>query len=170
MASKQIDYSRLVEAALRRVVHDALRLVEQEGLPGGHHLYITFASGAPGVRLSDALAARYPNEMTIVLQHEFWGLEVTDAGFAVTLSFNSTPERIDEPFDAITVFADPSVEFGLQFQPRGMAPDAGAGAEAAAPAGPERAAEVTALPQPEPAPKPVDGGADVVPLDQFRRK
>jgi hypothetical protein len=115
MTTPQIDYASLVEKALLRVVHDVLAKVAEEGLPGRHHLYITFGTDHPGVVIDDTLRARYPTEMTIVLQHEFWGLEVEDAGFAITLKFNGMPQRLEIPFDAVTVFADPSVEFGLQF-------------------------------------------------------
>jgi hypothetical protein len=115
MTNPQIDYASLVEKALLRVVHDVLAAVAEEGLPGRHHLYITFRSDHPGVVMDETLGDRYPNEMTIVLQHEFWGLEVTDDRFAVTLSFNGVSQRLDVPLSAVTVFADPSVEFGLQF-------------------------------------------------------
>ncbi len=123
MLNQRIDYASLVEQALLRVVHDVLDMVAQHGLPGRHHLYITFRTDHPDVVMDDTLLARYPNEMTIVLQHEFWGLEVEDDRFAVTLSFNNAPQRIDVPFTAVTVFADPSVEFGLQFT-RASAPAA----------------------------------------------
>ena len=115
MPAPQLDYGQLVERALRRVVHDALALVAEHGLPGGHHFYITFRTDHPGAVLDDSLRARYPTEMTIVLQHEYWGLEVGPDGFAVTLSFNAVAQRLEVPFEAIRVFADPSVEFGLQF-------------------------------------------------------
>src|SRR5919106_275918 len=115
MITSQIDYATLVEKALLRVVHDVLDMVAEHGLPGRHHLYITFRTDHPGVLMDDTLHARYPGEMTIVLQHEFWGLEVVDDRFAVTLSFNSVPQRLEVPLAAVTVFADPSVEFGLQF-------------------------------------------------------
>jgi len=115
MLTSQIDYASLVEKALLRVVHDVLGMVAEHGMPGRHHLYITFRTDHPGVVMDDALHARYPSEMTIVLQHEYWGLEVSEDRFAVTLSFNSVSQRLDVPLEAVTVFADPSVEFGLQF-------------------------------------------------------
>ncbi len=129
MTHPQIDYASLVEKALLRVVHDVLAMVAEEGLPGRHHLYITFRSDHPGVVMDDALRARYPTEMTIVLQHEFWELEVDDERFAITLKFSSQAQRLEIPFAAVTVFADPSVEFGLQFGRAGAsrARDAGAG-------------------------------------------
>jgi uncharacterized protein len=178
MTSKTIDYSLLVERALRQVVKEALRAVAANGLPGRHHLYITFRTGAVGVVLPDILRARYPNEMTIVLQHEFWNLEVTDGGFGITLKFSNVPHRLRIPFDAVTVFADPSVEFGLQFQPPdGSAGEAPVRTEAApkpAPAGqlpkPGRPVVVTALPKLPAGPQDDAAGAEVVTLDQFRKK
>jgi hypothetical protein len=115
MINQQIDYASLVEKALLQVVRDVLEMVAEHGLPGRHHLYITFRTDHPGVVMDDTLHARYPSEMTIVLQHEFWDLEVWDDRFTVTLSFNSVGERLEIPLSAVTVFADPSVEFGLQF-------------------------------------------------------
>src|SRR5262245_10940861 len=94
MLNQQIDYASLVEQALLRVVHDVLAMVAEEGLPGRHHLYITFRTDHLGVVMGDALRARYPHEMTIVLQHEFWGLEVSDDRFAITLSFNNVSQRL----------------------------------------------------------------------------
>ena len=115
MPDQSLDYGQLVERALRGVVRDALGVVAEHGLPGRHHLYITFRTDHPGVVIDDGLRARYPTEMTIVLQHEFWGLEVGDDRFAVGLSFGGVPHRLEIPFEAVPVFADPSVEFGLQF-------------------------------------------------------
>ena len=115
MSNQTIDYPKLVEHALRYVVRDTLTLVAEHGLPGRHNIYVTFRTDHPGVKIDDELKERYPAEMTIVLQHEFWGLEVSDERFCVTLSFNNVSQRLEIPFDAITVFADPSVEFGLQF-------------------------------------------------------
>jgi hypothetical protein len=132
MLNQHIDYASLVERALLRVVHDVLDTVAEHGLPGAHHLYITFRTDHPGVIIDDTLSARYPSEMTIVLQHEFWGLEVSDDRFAVTLSFNTVSQRLEIPFAAVTVFADPSVEFGLQFT-RASAP----AAQASSPSAPE---------------------------------
>jgi uncharacterized protein len=142
MLTSQIDYASLVEKSLLRVVHDVLAVVAEHGLPGRHHLYITFRTDHPGVIVDDTLYARYPNEMTIVLQHEFWGLEVSDDRFAVTLSFNNVSHRLEIPFTAVTVFADPSVEFGLQFtrastpapeiQPEPATPSAGPAARLSA--------------------------------------
>jgi uncharacterized protein len=124
MLTSQIDYASLVEKGLLRVVHDVLGMVAEHGMPGRHHLYITFRTDHPGVVIDDALHARYPSEMTIVLQHEYWGLEVSEDRFAVTLSFNNVSQRLEIPLEAVTVFADPSVEFGLQFtRASGPAPE-----------------------------------------------
>lgn len=116
MLRKSLEYDRLVEKALRTVVRDALQLVAEEGLPGNHHFYITFATTHPGVTLADRLRERYPDEMTIVLQHQFSHLAVSDEGFGVTLSFSGIAEHLEIPFAAVTAFADPSVQFGLQFR------------------------------------------------------
>ena len=122
MGKDLIGYSALVENGLRSVVREALRRIAAEGWPGTHHAYITFNTAAPGVELPDSLLARYPDELTIVLQHQFWDLEVEDDLFAVTLSFNKVGQRVVVPFAALTSYADPSVKFGLQF---GVAPEVG---------------------------------------------
>ena len=122
MGKDLIGYSALVENGLRSVVREALRRIAAEGWPGTHHAYITFNTAAPGVELPDSLLARYPDELTIVLQHQFWDLEVEDDHFAVTLSFNKVGQRVVVPFAALTSYADPSVKFGLQF---GVAPEVG---------------------------------------------
>lgn len=107
----------MVEHALRGVVKQAVEEVIENGLPGDHHFYITFITDFPGVNIPDYLTERYPGEMTIVLQFQFYDLEVDDEKMAVTLSFNNVPERLEIPLAAITIFADPSVNFALQFQP-----------------------------------------------------
>ena len=106
----------MVENALRGVVRQALSLAADKGLPGNHHFYITFRTDHPGSVLADHLQERYPGEMTIVLQHQFWGLQIHDEDFEVTLSFDDKPERLRIPFAAVVAFADPSVRFGLQFE------------------------------------------------------
>lgn len=178
MSDQTIDYPKLVEHALRHVVRDTLTLVAEHGLPGRHNIYVTFLTNHPGVSLADELKARYPSEMTIVLQHEFWGLEIGDEEFSVTLSFNNVSQPIVIPFEAITVFADPSVEFGLQFNLTAKGDDRDAEDDDAA----EQDAgdgEVTTMPQPEvgneavaKAPEGAKDGdsAEVVTLDQFRKK
>jgi hypothetical protein len=165
MPDQSLDYGRLVERALRSVVRDALEVVAKRGLPGRHHLYITFRTDHPAVVIDDGLRARYPTEMTIVLQHQFWGLEVGADRFAVGLSFNDVPHRLEIPFEAVTVFADPSVEFGLQF----TAPGAGAETKPGAPAAVCRLPTAPAEPPAASSP-PKDGSADVVALDRFRKK
>jgi len=115
MAQDLFDYPKMVETALRNVVREALARTQRDGLRGAHHFYLTFRTGAPGVAIPDHLVIKYPEEMTIVLQHQFWGLEVRDQDFLVTLSFENRPEQLTIPFSAIASFADPSVSFALQF-------------------------------------------------------
>ena len=110
-----IRYDLLVQDALRGVVRQVLTDVARNGLQGEHHFFITFKTATPGLRLSSRMRERYPDEMTVILQHQFWGLTVTEAGFEVGLSFNNMPERLFVPFAAITMFQDPSVTFGLKF-------------------------------------------------------
>lgn len=113
-----IPYDEIVQEALRAVVGRVLGTVERDGgtLPGNHHFYITFKTGAPGVEIPAALRERFPDEMTIVLQNKFWDLTVEDEFFSVGLSFNQIPAKLVIPFSAITAFVDPAVDFGLQFQ------------------------------------------------------
>lgn len=125
MSHDYMHYDRMVQTALRSVVRDALTRAAKQGLPGEHHFYIAFRTDHPGVGISDMLKSRYPNEMTIVLQHQYWGLDVQEDYFDVGLSFNKMPERLHIPFSAIRQFVDPSVKFGLEFEVeavRGMAP------------------------------------------------
>jgi uncharacterized protein len=114
-----LRYDQMVETAMRGVVREALARTVANGLPGAHHFYVTFKTQAPGVGLAPHLGQKYPDEMTIVLEHQFWDLQVREDDFAVTLSFNNRPERITIPFAAIAAFADPSVKFGLQFPASG---------------------------------------------------
>ena len=111
-----IDYGNLMHRAMRGLINDVLAGVQETGLPGDHHFFITFDTQHPDVELADWLSDRYPGEMTVVLQHRFDDLEVTEEGFAVTLSFGEAPERLYIPYDAIKTFVDPSVEFGLRFE------------------------------------------------------
>ncbi len=113
-----IPYDEIVQEALRAVVGRVLGEVAQSGgdLPGNHHFYITFKTGAAGVSIPPHLRERFPDEMTIVLQNKFWDLQVGEAGFSVGLSFNQMPAKLSVPFGAITAFVDPAVDFGLQFQ------------------------------------------------------
>ena len=116
MAKDWLRYDQIVERQLRGVVRYVLAEVAANGLPGDHHFYITFKTGHPGVSMSPQLKAQYPREMTIVLQHQYWGLEVLEDSVTVTLSFGGKHERLQVPFAAVVSFADPSVKFALQFE------------------------------------------------------
>jgi len=179
MATDHIRYDVLARDALRGVLRQVLTDVAEHGLPGDHHFYITFLSKGDGVKLSQRLLAQYPEEMTIVLQHQFWDLVVTPDRFEVGLSFGGVPERLVVPFSAIKSFLDPSVQFGLQFETSdagapavsGQAPDAPAAPPAPAasvPAVPEKPADAPSETGEEPA--KASGGAEVVSLDRFRKK
>src|ERR671926_570801 len=140
MATDHIRYDVLARDALRGVLRKVLTDAAAHGLPGEHHFFITFLSRAEGVKLSPRLLAQYPDEMTIILQHQFWDLVVTEDRFEVGLSFGGIPERLVVPFAAIKAFLDPSVQFGLQFEPAGPAlTEVATPAAAAAPAPPEKA-------------------------------
>jgi hypothetical protein len=181
MAEDLIRYDILAQDALRGVVRKVLSEVARTGLPGDHHFFIGISTQAPGVRISSRLLAQYPEEMTIILQHQFWDLSVTEHGFEVGLSFNNVPERLLVPFTAVKSFLDPSVQFGLQFQIVGTpeavlaeASEAHVEAPVALPVQPEPAA---AAPEPDASDKsdketsdeaPTD--AQVVSLDAFRKK
>jgi len=183
MAKDEIGYDRIVERQLRGVAREVLLQVGAKGLPGDHHFYITFRTDYPGVSIGPSLKAQFPREITIVLQHQFWGLEVTDESFAVTLSFGGKHERLHVPFDALVSFTDPSVRFGLQFELKNQDIELpGGDAKADGKSGPRpTAATPTALPKTEPKPTlpgaaPADaaaGGekaATVIALDSFRKK
>ena len=116
MPEDLMRYDQLAQNALRGVVRDALRRVEKSGLPGEHHFYIQFNTKYPGVNIGPRLAERYPREMTVVLQHQFFNLNVTEERFQVELSFDNIPERLIVPFAAVKGFLDPAVQFGLQFE------------------------------------------------------
>jgi hypothetical protein len=160
-AEESLRYDLWIEEALRAVIRRALAHAVSEGLPGDHHFYITFRTGDDGVGLPRYLKAQYPEEMTIVLQHQYRDLRVDDDGFQVTLRFRGKPERLTVPFKTVTAFHDPSVNFGLQLKtvPAGGAggADAASGIEAPVGAEPSEAA-------------PLPGPANVVALDAFRRK
>ena len=123
MADDEIRYDLLTQDALRGVVRQVLARVQREGLPGEHHLYIAFDTVADGVSVSKRLKEQYPEEMTIVLQYQFWDLQVTNERFEVKLSFSNVPERLVVPFSAVKAFYDPSAQFGLQFGKPGAAND-----------------------------------------------
>ena len=177
----RFHYDALVDDALRSVVRRVLRQVADKGLPGSHHFYISFRSTDPGVQLPDYLRAKYPEEMTIVLQHQYWDLILTEEFFEVTVSFNKQQERIKVPYAALSAFVDPSVRFGLQFDRK----------DKAVPADKSAAAGATPLPAPDKRPslaapaeakaeaaaKPAEGEAKseapaskIVKLDSFRKK
>jgi hypothetical protein len=149
-----LDYARLVREALRDVPRQALRLAASEGLPGEHHFYLTFRTDAPGVELPAGLRQRYPLEMTIVLQQQFWGLEVGDDAFSVTLRFGGAPQRVTIPLAALTAFVDPSVPFGLR-----LAEEAAEAGKPEAAGSPEQAAATTAPAADEAAPGQAGEGA-----------
>ncbi len=168
MSVEELRYDKMVEDALRSVVRDALEFAVLHGLPGDHHFYVTFRTHFPGVAIPTHLTARHPDEMTIVLQHQYWDLTIDDVGFGVTLSFSGKPERLIIPFAAISGFADPSAKFGLQFQAIPFDDeDEDEGDEL------EPLAESPPSPE-EPTNSPKDGtdGTDgkVVTLDRFRKK
>jgi uncharacterized protein len=169
MATDHIRYDVLARDALRGVLRRVLVDAAEHGLPGDHHFFITFVSTADGVKLSPRLLAQYPQEMTIILQHQFWDLVVTEDHFEVGLSFGGVPERLVIPFSAITSFLDPSVNFGLKFETADAAApgdeDEATPAPAVASAVPKQAAE-EAADEPQ---KPSEG-AEVVRLDRFRKK
>src|SRR5258708_1749186 len=125
MAVDHIRYDLLAQEALRGVLRTVLSDAAKNGLPGDHHFFVTFDTCAEGVRLSQRMRAQYPKDMTIILQHQFWDLAVSEDSFEVGLSFGGVPERLSIPFAAVKGFFDPSVEFGLQFEQIGAA-DAGA--------------------------------------------
>ena len=163
MRRSRIDYGRLVEGALRTVVRDVLNGLAKEGAPPPHHFYVTFRTHHPGVAIPEFLRDRYPNEMTIVLQHQFWDLVVDEEGFAVTLSFNDQMQRLRVPYTAIKVFADPGVEFGLQFTIDDDSEPQSADVKLLG-------ASVKAAKPDEGEPPAESGGAEIVTLDRFRKK
>jgi len=151
MAKDLMRYDLMAQEALRGVVKQALLQAKTpEGLPGAHHFYITFKTRAPGVDVDDALLSKYPDEMTIVLEHQFWDLEITDIGFEVTLKFSGVPQYLKLPYTAISRFHDPSVGFHLQFDNDDIPENAGE-------------AMVSSM-------AASSDSADVVSLDSFRKK
>lgn len=124
MSNDQIDYAKLLDNAMRSVLRQALDFAIDGEFPGSHHLYITFGTKRPGVKIPSVLLAQYPSEMTIVLENKFWDLTTTGNAFSVTLSFNGKSQKLFIPFDAVKAFVDPSVNFGLQFDNDGnLAPN-----------------------------------------------
>jgi hypothetical protein len=164
MTKDLMRYDLITQEAMRTVVRKCLERAATDGLPGEHHFFINFVTGAKGVEISDTLKSLYPDEMTIVLQHQFWGLEVSEDRFSVSLTFNKVPEALTIPFSAVRSFYDPSVQFGLQFSVEGYQPvaaetDAGPGSQSA----PDESARGE-----EASDEPVVG--EVVSLDAFRKK
>ncbi|HEU5019121.1 MAG TPA: ClpXP protease specificity-enhancing factor SspB [Pseudolabrys sp.] len=177
-----IRYDLLTQQALRGVVRTVLADAAANGLPGEHHFYIAFDTRAEGVGMPDRLRAQYPEQMTIILQHQFWDLKVSDEGFEVGLSFGGIPTKLSIPFQAVKGFFDPSVQFGLQFEEVGEAEaqrtapanasEKGASTPAPAPtpiAGPAAAPAEATTDDPDKEP-PAGGSAEVVRLDRFRKK
>lgn len=156
MAERGLNYGVMMQRALRGVMADALSQVAIAGLPGEHHLYITYDTTHGAVVMPDWLRADYPEQITIVLQHEFSDLEVSEEGFGVRMSFSNRPATLFVPFDAVHTFVDPSVEFGLKFDGTEPAPDG--------PTDPTRPMD-----EDENAEDHEPGGADVVSLDHFRK-
>ncbi len=174
MADDHIRYDILAQEALRGVMRKVLAEVARTGLPGNHHFFITFMTGAPGVRISSRLKERYPEQMTIVIQYQYWDLKVTETGFEVGLSFSDIAEKLEIPFSAVRGFYDPSVSFELEFDVK------------------TETAQLAELPPPVTAPRPVKVAetkkspvavetkpekdepgkpvAEVVSLDSFRKK
>ena len=142
MPTDIIRYDLLVQEALRSVVRKVLGDAARDGLPGEHHFFITFRTDAPGVQISPRTKERFPKEITIILQHQFWDLNVTEFGFEVGLSFSNIPERLSVPWEALSGFFDPSVEFGLKFELQDIEPEEGANDTEPAP-------RPTALPAPK---------------------
>tara|TARA_R110002073_G_scaffold301377_1_gene468809 strand:+ start:348 stop:845 length:498 start_codon:yes stop_codon:yes gene_type:complete len=152
-------YERMVERALKSVVRDSIQEVAEKGFLGEQHFYISFLTNYPGVMIADVLRAQYADQMTVVLQHQFYNLEVSDDHFEVTLSFNKKLERLSIPFDALVSFADPAVGFGLQFQPPGT--------RTAATADDEDDDDPTS---PGDGPEGGEPAGQVISLDAFRKK
>jgi uncharacterized protein len=144
--ARTIDYGNLMHRAMRGLIQQVLTDVSDHGLPGNHHFFITFDTMHPDVEIADWLSDRYPNEMTVVMQHWFDNLEVTDEGFSVTLNFGDQPEPLYIPYDAIKTFVDPSVEFGLRFETQEVEEE-----------------------DDDPDPEPPTKDAEVVRLDSFRK-
>ncbi len=175
MAKDFIGYQALTDSALRGVVRDALRRIEKSGLIGAHHFYLTFKTHADGVDIPDFLKEQYPDEMTIIIQHQYWALKVKDDYFEVTLTFKKLPAPLHIPFNALTAFFDPGVQFGLQFRAEGEAAKPATGPVMVPATPPEPSAEAEAAPDPV---KPAAASGDkagekpgeVVSLDSFRKK
>ncbi|KQZ13993.1 MULTISPECIES: SspB family protein [unclassified Mesorhizobium] len=179
MADDHIRYDILTQEALRGVMRKVLAEVARTGLPGNHHFFITFLTNAPGVRISTRLRERYPEQMTIVIQFQYWDLKVSDTGFEIGLSFSDVPEKLEIPFSAVRGFYDPSVNFEVEFDVRTEAPIAATAENVET--GPvaiptekkpesKKAADAAKTAAAAAAADPSGKGADVVSLDAFRKK
>ncbi len=158
----EIDYGNLMHTAMRSLIKTVLENVAEQGLPGNHHFFITFDTRHPDVQIAQWLSDRYPGEMTVVVQHWFENLEVSDDGFAITLNFGDSPEPLYIPFDAMRTFVDPSVEFGLRFESGEDEEEEATLYEVTEEVEPEAAEEEV-----EEAPQSQD--AEIVSLDSFRK-
>jgi hypothetical protein len=156
-----IDYGNLMHSAMRSLIQNVLTDVQKDGLPGAHHFFITFDTMHPDVEIADWLSDRYPGEMTIVVQHWFADLEVTNEGFTITLNFGDNPETLYVPYDAIKTFVDPSVEFGLRFETQDD--------DATEPLAVAEEAPMEEMVEPDDDPENGPKEAEVVSLDQFRK-
>jgi hypothetical protein len=172
MADDLIRYDILTQDALRGVVRKVLSEVARTGLPGEHHFYVSFRTTAPGVRISSRMLEKYPEEMTIVLQHQFWELKVDEHAFEVGISFGGVPERVYVPFSAVRAFVDPAVHFALQFEPFAGAANADAAATAEAELEPDEPPILhkTAEHDDKPDAPSEDKSADILSIDAFRKK
>ncbi len=181
MAEDHIRYDILAQEALRGVMRKVLTEVARTGLPGNHHFFITFLTNAPGVRISPRLREKYPEQMTIVIQFQYWDLKVTDTGFEIGLSFSDVPERLEVPFSAVRGFYDPSVNFELEFdvktevaeEPKPATPPVEISKAPAAGKKSESKKKQSEPAKEEAADAAAGGaakGADVVSLDAFRKK
>ncbi len=163
--SRTIDYGNLMHEAMRGLIRKVLIDVCENGLPGEHHFFITFDTSHPDAELADWLFDRYPGEMTVVMQHWYDNLDVTDEGFSVTLNFGDAPEPLYIPYDAIKTFVDPSVEFGLRFETQSDEDDEGVEPTQSLPVTKAAPAPVQEADTAEDSPK----DAEIVSLDSFRK-
>ncbi|MEO1190329.1 MAG: ClpXP protease specificity-enhancing factor SspB [Pseudomonadota bacterium] len=167
-----LRYDLMLQEALRSVLRKTLEIAADSGLPGNHHLFITFRTQAEGVEIADYLVARYQDEMTIVLQHEYWGLEIEGDQFSVTLSFSNRHERLVIPFSAVVAFADPAVNFGLQFDKavKGEAQSESESKDDSKAAEPSKALAASSPPAEKDKEEEEAPSGNVVALDRFRKK
>ncbi len=156
-----IDYGNLMHRAMRGLIQEVLTDVQRDGLPGDHHFFVTFDTMHPDVEIADWLSDRYPGEMTVVIQHWFDNLEVTNEGFTITLNFGDNPETLYIPYDAIKTFVDPSVEFGLRFETQDEDEDT--------PPAEVEEAPMEEMVEPDETESDSPKEAEVVSLDQFRK-